>query len=292
VSKASPGYLGSYRLLNVVNTGQTSQMWQAYHDGQQKFFAVKTLLEQFRRNREQIGYLKREYAVAGKIDHPRIIRVHEYGVDRGIQFLALEWFAAPNMKQRLRLGLNTYAHLIPKIVLQATEALAYLNGLGWVHRDIKPDNFLVDDNGEVKLIDFALAQRSKGVLAKLFARRAKVQGTCSYISPEQIRGKALDDRADLYSLACTLFEVVSGRLPYTGTNTNDLLTRHLRAAVPSLEAANRDVTPEFAQLIRRAMSKKPSARFKSVGEFYEELCKIKVFRRDPSPPEEVKKTGR
>ena len=289
MSSEAPGYLGPYRLLNVVNTGQTTQMWQAYHDGLQRFFAVKTLLDRFRRSREQVGYLKWEYAVGLKLRHERIIQVHEYNTDRGAAYLAMEWFSAPNMKQRMRQGVDNIAHLIPKIVIQSTEALAYFNGCGWVHRDIKPDNFLVDDDGAVKLIDFALARRRKGILSKLFAPKTKVQGTKSYMSPEQIRGGALDDRADLYSLGCTLFELVAGRPPYTGASANDLLMKHLKAAPPSLESANRNATPEFAQLIRRTMAKKPSARPKSVGEFLTEVRAIRIFRRDPQPPQEVKK---
>jgi serine/threonine protein kinase len=291
VSRASLGYLGSYRLLNVVNTGQTSQVWQAYHDGRQQLVAVKTLLEKFRRNREQLAALKREYTVAGNLDHPRIIHIYEYGVDRGAPFLALEWFPAPNMKFRIHQGSDAVAHLIPTIALQATEALVAFGRDGWVHRDVKPENFLVGDNGEVKLIDFSLAQRKPGLLAKLLSPRSKVQGTRSYMSPEQILGKPLDDRADLYSLACTLFELIAGRPPFTGISSNDLLTKHLRASPPSLEASNRNVTAEFSQLIRQAMAKKPSARFESVEHFYDELRRIRIFRRDPSPPEEVKKAG-
>ena len=289
MSKAAPGYLGSYRLLNVVNTGQTSQMWQAYHDGLQQFFAIKMLLEKYRKDREQIAYLKQEYAVGSKIVHDRIIRIHEYSVERGIPFLALEWFSAPNMKVRIRQGLEAIGYMMPTIALGATEGLAYLGSQGWVHRDIKPDNFLVTDNGDVKLIDFSLAVRCKGILGKFLASKTKVQGTRSYISPEQIRGEGLDLRADVYSLACTLFELTSGKLPYTGTTTNELLTKHLKAPLPPLEAANPNVTPEFAQLIRRAMAKEPSARPKSAADFLIELRGIRVFRRDPSPPQETKK---
>jgi len=289
VSKENPGYLGRYRLLNVVNTGQTSQMWQAFHDGQNCFFAIKTLLDKFRRDREQVWYLKWEYAVGAKLEHDRVIRVHEYNVDRGTPYLAMEWFAAPNMKKRIQAGLESYGYLVPKMALQATEALAYFSSQGWVHRDVKPDNFLVSDDGDVKLIDFALAKPIKRGLAKLFTVRSKVQGTRSYMSPEQIRGLALDDRADLYSLACTLFELVSGKPPYTGTSQTDLLMKHLKAAPPSLEAANRNVTPEFAQLIRKAMSKKLSARHKSVTEFFEELQGVRILKRTPDPPQQVKK---
>ena len=289
MSKAARSYLGPYRLLNVVNTGQTSQMWQAYHDGLQQFFAIKTLLEKYRKDREQIAYLKQEYAVGSKIIHERIIRIHEYNVERGTAYLALEWFSAPNMKVRIRQGLDAMGYMVPSIALQATEGLAQLGNQGWVHRDVKPDNFLVADNGAVKLIDFSLAVRCKGVLGKLLASKTKVQGTRSYMSPEQIRGEALDLRADVYSLACTLFELTSGRLPYTGTTTNELLTKHLKTPPPPLEAANPNVTPEFAALIRRAMAKEPSARPKSAADFLIELRGIRVFRRDPSPPQETKK---
>lgn len=288
MSSEAPGYLGPYRLLNIVNTGQTSQMWQTYHDGFQRFFAVKTLLERFRRSREQIGYLKWEYTVGLKLQHERIIQITEYNTDRGTPYLAMEWFAAPNMKQRIRQGVDNMAHLVTKICVQATDAVAYFNGRGWVHRDIKPDNFLVNDEGDVKLIDFALTQRRRGLIGKLITPKSKVQGTRSYMSPEQIRGSALDDRADLYSLGCTLFELASGKPPFTGASANDLLMKHLKASPPSLESANRNVTPEFAKLIRRAMAKKPSARQKSTADFLNELRVTPVFRVDPQPPQEAK----
>lgn len=282
----NPGLLGPYRLLNVVNTGQTTRMWQAYHDGEEKFYALKVPLDQFRRDREQVGYLKWEYMVGAKIEHERIIRMREYGVERGMAYLAMEWFAAPNMKQWIRQGYSNIAHMISKIAIQAAEAVAHFNSHGWVHRDIKPDNFLVTPEGDVKLIDFALARRASGGLARLFSPKTKViQGTRSYMSPEQIRGVALDSRADLYSLGCTLFELLAGKPPFTGVNANDLLTKHLRSSPPSLAAANREVTPEFSELIRRTLAKKPSNRLASTEEFLSELRRVPIFKREPSPPQ-------
>ena len=125
-------------------------------------------------------------------------------------------------------------------------------------------------------------------IGKLITPKSKVQGTRSYMSPEQIRGSALDDRADLYSLGCTLFELASGKPPFTGASANDLLMKHLKASPPSLESANRNVTPEFARLVRRAMAKKPSARQKSTADFLSELRVTPVFRVDPQPPQEAK----
>lgn len=283
--------LGPYRLLNVVNTGQTCQIWQAYHDGLQKFFAIKTLLPDFQRKKEHAEYLKWESHVGAKLDHPNVMRMHEYGCARGMPYLAMEWFSSPNMKQWIRKGIESYGHLVQKLAIGATTGLAYFNDAGWVHRDVKPDNFMVTDDGHVKLIDFALARRSRGGLARLFSPRSKVQGTRSYISPEQLRGKALDGRADLYSLACTLFELVTGRPPYTGASSQELLGKHLTAAPPSAVALNDNVTSEFAELIRRALAKDRSARPESTAAFLEELGGMRILRRDMPPPAQVEETA-
>ena len=289
-SKAPPGHLGPYRLLSVVHASKTARLWHAYHGGLDRFFAVKALQDKSCKDREEIGYLKREYEVGAKLDHPRAIRIQEFGTDQGIPYLAMEWFAAPNMKLRIQQGVDGIAPLIAKIILQATEGLAYFNNQGWVHRDIKPENFLVNDEGDVKLIDYALAQRQKKGLARLFTPKSKVQGTHSYMSPEQIRGAALDDRADLYSLACTFYELATGKPPFTGASANELLTKHLKANPVPLEKVNTNVTPEFGELIRRAMAKEPSDRQGSVQEFLHCLQAIRVFRRAPPAPQTDGKT--
>jgi eukaryotic-like serine/threonine-protein kinase len=278
VANSVPGFLGPYRLLNVVHTGHASQLWQAYDDDAQRLVGIKTLLEGSRKNREEVGYLRREYAVGKRTKHRCIIQMYAFDSDRGQPYLAMEWFSAPNMKQRIHQGLDKIAGLIPRIIDQAAEGLGYLNRLGWVHRDVKPDNFLVGDNGDVKLIDFSLAKRRPGWLSRWFSGRSKIQGTKSYISPEQIRGQPVDQRADLYSFACSVFELISGRPPFTGESVNDLLNKHLKAAPPSLEAVSSCVTPDFADLIRRCLAKDPNARPESVDEFLVEYRMMRPLR--------------
>lgn len=287
MATATPGYIGPYRLLNVVHTSQTCRIWQAHHDGKRRLFAVKTPVEKFLRDRETVGYLRWEYVVGVKLSHERIVRAYEFDTDRGSPYLALEWFSAPNMKQRLREGIEKIAYLLAKIIERAAEGLAYLHSRGWVHRDVKPDNFLVSDDAEVKLIDFALARRSKRGLAKLLARRSRVQGTRSYISPEQLRGKPLDIRADIYSFGCTIYHLICGRPPFTGASEQELLTKHLKAPPPSLTAVDENIAPEFAQLVRRTMAKDPAARPQSVDDFLTEFRMNRVFRTTPRRPEKT-----
>ncbi len=285
MTKAALSSLGPYRLSKLVRSGQGTELWHAVQDGTGQPAAVKILVGKDRRNREQIRLLKRESKVGATLDHPRIIRVYEFGLDRGTPYLAMEWFPAPNMKQRIDQGLGPLTALLPKIIAQATEAVACLNDRGWVHRDIKPDNFLVNDTGDVKLIDFGLARRKRGLVGRLFSQRSKVQGTRSYMSPEQIRSYALDERADVYSLGCTLFHLVAGTPPFTGLSTKDLLMKHLKVPPPSLEAAHANVTPAFSSLIRRTMAKRRSERPATAGEFLRELRDIPIFLNAPKSQE-------
>jgi eukaryotic-like serine/threonine-protein kinase len=281
VGKVTPGYLGPYRLLNVVHTGHASQLWQGYDDRHQRMVGVKAISEKFSKDSEQVGSLRLEYHVGCKIAHPHVIEVYAFDIDRGIPYLAMEWFSAPNLKRRVRTKeeRDKILHLIPKIALQSAEGLAQIHSIGYVHRDVKPENFLVSDEGDVKLIDFGLAQKAKRGLAKFLSfTKPKRQGTPSYMAPEQIRCEQLDERADVYSFGCVLYELLVGNPPFTGTKLEELFQKHLKAAPPSLEVADRNLTPEFAQLMKRCLSKDREGRPGSMLQFLEEFRKLKVFR--------------
>lgn len=272
--------LGSYRLLQRIRNGSHCEVWEAMHEGKRQKFALKLLPLELAADRVQVGYLKHEFAVGHSLEHARIARIHEFGNEQGVVFLAMELCPSPNLKQLIQQGIEALYPKVPSIIEQAAEGLAYFHTQGWVHRDIKPDNFLLSAQGDVKLIDFALAQRiPRGLMKLLPARKStRIQGTRSYISPEQIRGQRLDERADIYSFGCMLFELASGKLPFTGTSTNDLLMKHLKSAPPALQAANRNVSDAFAALVRRMMAKQPQNRPASLDDFLNELRAISVFK--------------
>jgi serine/threonine protein kinase len=157
---------------------------------------------------------------------------------------------------------------------------------GFVHCDIKPDNFLVSRDGEVKVIDFTISQRIKTGIAKLLSRKPKrIQGTRSYMSPEQIRGKMLDARSDIYAFGCVCFEAVTGKPPFTGASPNELLHKHLSAPIPSPLVANENVSPEFAALVKAMMAKRPDERPQSMWDLLKALRVTKAFRKQPRIPE-------
>lgn len=260
-------------------TGQTSQIWEAYDDRQQRRCAVKTLLREYAHEKEHASLLRNEYEVGQAFESPRIVRTYDWVPTSGAPALVMELYPYPNLKQQLLAEKSAgMASRIEKILLQAAEALDIFHKKGYIHRDIKPDNFIADPTGEVKLIDFALGQKKKSGLAKLFAGKSKVQGTPSYMSPEQIRGQVLDERSDLYSFGCTAYELLADKPAFVGLNQNELLQRHLSTPPPALVAANPLVSPEFSQLLVRSMAKKPQDRPESMEKFIIELKAFKVFK--------------
>lgn len=275
-------YIGPYRILGTIKTGQNSKVFTVINDGDQQRYALKILLSDFVQSKEHVMFMKHEYEVGRTLDHPHVIRLVDFRSDRGQSYLVMELFPHPNLKDWLLRGVDSFKHNITKIIDRAAQGLGHMHEKGWIHRDVKPDNFLVNEDGDVKLIDFALAQRKKTGLGRLFASKQKVQGTRSYMSPEQIRGQHVDARADIYSFACTLFHILGGQPPFTGTSSNDLLNKHLFGAIPSLEVSNPDVTPEFAALLKTMMAKAPEARPESMDQVLRDFRAISVFR-DTTP---------
>ena len=276
-------YIGPYRLLGLIQTGAACQVWEAYDAAYSRRVAIKLLMERHKRDRTLIGELRKEFEVGKQLDHPRVIKQFELNTSGAEIYLVMELFSAPNMKQLLQLpgdkNLSAMEPVHQKIAEQCAEGLAYFHEKGFVHRDVKPHNFLVNREGDVKLIDFSLAVKPAGVLGRMFSfGGSKIQGTRSYMSPEQILKKQLSFESDVYSFGCTIYEMFYGKPAYTGVSANELLTKHLRAAPPTLEAANSKVTKEFSDFLRRCMAKKPKDRPRTMKEVWEELRAIKVYK--------------
>lgn len=282
MSSSGDIYIGGYRLVNPVYAGQSSRTWQAFDEKKRRYCAIKILFQSARKNKQQIKFFNQEYKIGSCFDCDDIIRFYDFGWQDGCPYIVMEYVPAPNIKQLIQLKYSNYCPVLPELLPAMVKALATFNDAGFVHRDIKPDNFLYSPEFGVKLIDFALARKVKGpIKRKIFPFKDKTEGTMSYMSPDQIKGVAFDSRADIYSLGCSIFELLANRLPYTGTSTQELLQKHLSAPPPSITARNPNITPEFAQFLAQMMAKKPENRFKSSREVYNGIRSIRIFKRTP-----------
>ena len=277
-------FLGPYRLVRLIRSGISTEVWEAAKTDDPTRYVLK-VLKRDKKTKEHITSLKNEFDCGKNLKHKNIIRIYDFNSTPESTYLVMEHFEHENLKLQLREGPKRVAHLALKIIEQSAEALFYFNNEGWIHRDVKPDNFLVSNEGVTKLIDFAISTRQKSGVAALFSFGKKaVQGTRSYMSPEQIRNQNLDPRADVYSFGCSVFELLSGKPPFTGTNADELLNKHLMAPIPSVQVYNDNVTPEFSDVIKKMMAKRREDRHATMWEFLKEFRSKKVYKILPKPP--------
>jgi serine/threonine protein kinase len=278
-------FLGPYRLARLIRLGSTCQVWEAILDRDNKRYALKVLRPEQRGNKDEIAFLKHEFEVAKELNHKNIIKLIEYRTDAETPFIVLELFSELNLKMAMRRGPEPIAYKLPSIVEQASEGLYYLHSKGYVHCDIKPDNVLLSRDWDVELIDFTIAKKIKTGFGKLFAGKTKVEGTRSYMSPEQIRGGTLDPRSDIYSMGCMIYELITGKAPYTGNTPNELLSKHLSASIPSLLVGNDNVSAEFNNIIRKMLAKKPEERPQDMWDVLKMIRATPIFKKPPRIPD-------
>ena len=275
--------LNGFRLTNLMMTGQTSQVWECVQEVTGRRYALKLLLPERVREPEHRKYIEVEAKVGRQLQHPKIIKVFDYFPDKENPHFVMEFFPGNNLKQRLVRKSDIVTQNAPSIIEQSAEALAYMHDKGWLHKDIKPDNILVNGAGEVRLIDFALAERIKSRLSRLFSKKGLVKGTRSYMSPEQIRGGLLDERADVYSFGCTMFEILAGRPPFRADSPKALLEKHLYEKVRTPRSVNNALTPEIDDLIMHMLQKNKKDRFANMHEFLAKFRGVKIFATAPAP---------
>jgi serine/threonine protein kinase len=273
-----PEQLGSIRLTRQLGLGRRCQIWEGIEAGGAKRVAVKVATPEAAGNAELKRLLKHELTVAQSLDHPAIIKIDRYSTAGGLPHLVMELFRHPNLKQRLTGGPGPLAGQAQKIAVDVADAVTHLHERGWVHRDLKPENILLDDSGTVRVIDLALAVRPAGLLGRLLPRRTKAQGSISYMPPEQIRGGTVDQRTDLYAFGCLLYELLTGRPPFTASTQQELLGKQLHAVAPSALTTNEAVSPQLDGLLRTLLAKKPTDRPDNMRELTSTLRQMAFFK--------------
>ena len=281
---AQQQFVGNYRMYHLIRAGAIYEIWAVRPMAENTPLAIKWLPPGPKYSRANVSELRHEFAVGSSLDHRSCIKTYEFDTTNNGAYLLLELFKVPNLKQHIVAGHKKLQHRAQEILVPAAAGLAHLHEQGWIHRDVKPDNFLLSDDNEVKLIDFNLARKPAGVLGRLFGMKSKIQGTHSYMAPEQIRGQRLDVRTDVYSFGCMLHEFLSGKPPFTANTPNELLQRHLQSRPPDLTVVDKNITPEFARYVQLMMAKDPAQRPGSMKDVMMEIKTQKIFYNKPQPP--------
>jgi serine/threonine protein kinase len=245
-------------------------------DRHNRIVAIKMLMPDTATSRQALRLMEREARFALRLHHPNVIETIEYIRHDPTPALVMEYFPSENLKIKMVRDPAFIEREAHGIILQVCEALNYVHEQGLIHRDMKPENVLVAPDGGVKIIDFALAEEARGAwLARVMRRR--IAGTRPYIAPETIRRRTPDARTDIYSLGVTIYEMLTGRPPFTSEDRNELLRKHLVEQAPYLRTFRRDLSQQMDELVLEMLSKKPDQRPETVSEIIGRLKAIQVF---------------
>jgi tRNA A-37 threonylcarbamoyl transferase component Bud32 len=266
--------LGRYRIVDHLGHGGMAEVYKAYHPGLDRHMAVKVLHPFLAQEEDFLTRFQREAKAIATLRHPNIVRVFDfdYNQARDIYYMVMEFIDGPTLKERLkelaRKGERMPLDEVIEIVAAMGDALGYAHRGGMVHRDVKPANVMFSSDGQAILTDFGIAKMIN--VAGLTASGSMV-GTPAYMAPEQGRGQAGDERADIYSLGVMLYQTLTGLLPFEADTPMGVVLKHINDPLPSPRDARPDLPPGIEHVIRRAMAKDPDHRYQTAADFVADL---------------------
>ena len=262
--------IGGFQLIRKVAESQSAEIFLASRvsaRGQGGEYALKALRPHFARDPVYRGYIRTEYRVSANLDHPNLVRVYDVEMNDPRPHLIMGFIPGRSLQTVLRRQRPDLRSVLLWLS-RAADGLAYFHELGWVHRDVKPQNMIVSEDGQVRVVDFALAQRQDTSAVRHLVRRwleRRRPGTWSYMSPEQIQGGRLTGQTDVYSLGATLYECLTGRTPFVARRPQELLDQHVWARVPTVRSVLPDVPSQVDEFTRAMMAKDPLDRPHGMG---------------------------
>lgn len=263
---------GRYELLEKIGEGGMSEVYKAKCNKLNRFVAVKILKKQFADNKDIAQKFKREATAIANLSDANIVNILDVGTQDDIDYIVMELITGKTLKELINYsGKLTYNTAI-KIALQIAKALDCAHRNNIIHRDIKPQNILVTENGEVKVTDFGIA---KSTDSQTITNTTSIIGSAHYLSPEQAKGTYIDFRSDIYSFGIVLYEMVTGRLPFEGDSPVTVALKHLQEEPVPPKNINSAIPDSLNKLILKAVEKEPIKRYQNAKEMIQDLQKIK-----------------
>lgn len=273
-----------YQVMSELGRGGMGIVFQAYDKQLNETVAIKILSPFISNDSEGLERLKREVSAARRVSHGNVIRIHDIGETKGLHYVSMEYFPGDDLKAYLRKNSNLSFMQAYQIAVQICDGVDAAHRQGVIHRDLKPQNVIIDARNQIKIIDFGLAHSAhlKGMTAT-----GLIMGTPEYMSPEQVAGSKVDERTDIYSLGVILYELFTGCVPFTGDSAIAVGFMQMKDPPPSPRSINPHISPQIEAVILRALEKEPMQRYPTVAALRSALEKA-VF----TPAQEnVEETG-
>ncbi|MEH7222513.1 Stk1 family PASTA domain-containing Ser/Thr kinase [Bacillus sp. JJ1566] len=259
---------GRYKILEVIGGGGMANVYLARDIILERDVAIKVLRLDFSNDEEFIKRFRREAHAATSLAHPNVVSIYDVGEEEDIYYIVMEYVPGQTLKQYIQRNAPLHPKEAINIMLQLTSAITHAHQNQIVHRDIKPQNILIDHDGTVKVTDFGIAV---ALSSTTITQTNSVLGSVHYLSPEQARGGMSTRKSDIYSLGIVMFELLTGRVPFEGESAVSIALKHLQSDTPSPKRWNATIPQSVENIILKATAKDPFHRFDSVEEMEEDL---------------------
>ncbi len=260
---------GRYRLVEMIDSGGTAHIYRATDEISGQTVAVKILKPELTQNEEFVQRFKKEVQASLKLRHANIIRGYDAGLDDGMYYIVMELIEGKTLKQLIQLNGSLPVNYIVNVVKKMCLALEYAHVKGFIHRDIKPHNVMVDTTGEPYIADFGIAKNLEA--NTITVEDNSVMGSVHYFSPEQARGERADKRSDLYSLGIMMYEMLTGEVPFDGDTSVAIALKHINEEMPDIDEEVYELPASIKKIILKATQKDKHFRYKSAFAMYEDL---------------------
>ena len=255
-----------YEILEKIGTGGMSDVYKAKCHKLNRFVAVKVLKQEFSENENFVSKFKVEAQAAAGLMHPNIVNVYDVGNENGIYYIVMELVEGITLKKYIEKKARLSVKEAISIAIQVSMGIEAAHNNHIIHRDIKPQNIIISKDGKVKVTDFGIAKAATSNTIT-----SNVMGSVHYTSPEQARGGFSDEKSDIYSLGITLFEMLTGRVPFYGDTTVAIAIKHIQEPIPSPREYVPEIPISVEQIVYKCTQKSPDRRYQSMGELTEDL---------------------